>query len=486
MGEVWVARDEPTSELVAIKILRESTLGQRDAVTRFLREARIAAKIESPYAVRILHSGELPDGRGPYLVMELLEGSDLAGVIRSEGRVSLDRAVTFVLQVCHAVSRAHAAGVVHRDLKPSNLFLVGGGTADERVVVLDFGISKLAEDDGSLTGTGDALGTPRYMPPEQIRSSRSADARADVWALGVILFELLTGDLPFVGESGAAFIAAALADTPRAARDLQPDVPVEVERAIDRCLRKDPAERFQSVTELALALAPSAPPRAKELLEDIDRAVRGPRPLGGTQPLSGIADLAKAMVEAETIRLEREADVGPALTGAEKNEGTTRSIELPARELEPASASAPASARPNGGVGRLALIALAGLVAAGVVVAVVRAASSVPSAPSSRAPTTAAEPASSPLPASSPSPPSPPSAAPSAPAGASAAPSSALAGPSPSAAASSSTSPPASSSSPPQAPAASPPGTGARSAAPARPRPPSAKSPDPSIDMPLQ
>jgi len=189
MGIVVAARHEQLDQRVAIKFVREEALGNEDAVARFLREARAAVKLRSEHAAKVLDVGTLESG-APYMVMEYLEGSDL-GAILSEGEpLSVEVAAEYIAQACEAVAEAHAAGIVHRDLKPQNLFLtqtIGGGA---RVKVLDFGVSKTLESTGGggLTQTRSMLGSPLYMSPEQMRSSRDVDARSDVWVFGVVLF----------------------------------------------------------------------------------------------------------------------------------------------------------------------------------------------------------------------------------------------------------------------------------------------------------
>jgi serine/threonine protein kinase len=198
MGVVVAATNEALRQRVAIKLLRSGALANAKALGRFEREARAAASLRSNHVARVLDVGKLEDGR-PYMVMEYLEGQDLGDVIDRVGEMPVHEAVDYVLQACEAIAEAHAAGIIHRDLKPKNLFL--SRTVDGRplVKVLDFGISKMedAAEDMSLTRTTEIIGSPSYMSPEQLRASKGVDVRTDIWALGVILFELLTKKLPF-------------------------------------------------------------------------------------------------------------------------------------------------------------------------------------------------------------------------------------------------------------------------------------------------
>jgi serine/threonine-protein kinase len=258
MGIVLAARDVRTEELVAIKLIRPERASDPALVKRFLREARITLQLKSPRAVRVLRLGQLATGL-PYLVMEYLEGGTVSSLLRERGALPVAAAVDYLLQACEAVAEAHALGIVHRDLKPTNLFLARGPDGAVGVKVIDFGISKWIggqpqADDGQLTTTAGPLGSPRYMSPEQLGASRVIDARTDIWALGVILHELVTGTHPFVAESVADLCARIL-------RDPAPALGADVAGAAalgpiyQRCLAKDPALRFPSVGDLAAALA---------------------------------------------------------------------------------------------------------------------------------------------------------------------------------------------------------------------------------------
>jgi serine/threonine-protein kinase len=261
MGVVVAALHEQLDERVAIKLLRADRLAQKDAVERALREARAAVKIQSDHVVRVFDVGTLENG-SPYIVMEYLAGCDLAQLLCAEGKLDVADACSYVRQACDAVAKAHAIGIVHRDLKPANMFLA---VRDDKsaIKVLDFGISKLVSTDPhrvnpALTSTESVLGSPAYMSPEQLDSPRDIDGRTDVWSLGVILFELLTGAHPFVADT-LPQLYKKIADEPApSVRSIRPDVPVDLDAIVARCLAKKASERFADVTTLARALGPFA------------------------------------------------------------------------------------------------------------------------------------------------------------------------------------------------------------------------------------
>jgi eukaryotic-like serine/threonine-protein kinase len=279
MGLVVAARNEQLNELVAIKLLRPKAAGDKVHAERFAREARAIVKIKSEHVVRVLDAGTLESG-APFIVMEYLVGRDLGQIVREEGALPLRRAVDCMLQVCEAVASAHAVGVVHRDLKPSNFFLTTRADGTTLVKVLDFGISKAIGQEGvvdpNLTETQAVFGSPTYMSPEQIRSAKHVDHRSDVWSLGVALFELTTGHLPFAGDNVAGLLASIVADLPFYPRAFQPDLPAAFEEVLLHCLMKDARQRVQSAAELAFRIAPFATPSAEthNLLERIDRLAR--------------------------------------------------------------------------------------------------------------------------------------------------------------------------------------------------------------------
>lgn len=256
MGVVLSATHRDLGGRVALKLLRPEWLGDAGMVERFLREARASAAVRSEHVVRVTDVGRLQGG-SPFMVMEFLEGTDLDAVVTRRGPLPLAEAVRHLLEACDAVATAHSLGIVHRDLKPANLFLAQRPDGSSVVKLLDFGISKwtgASDPQTSLTHVGQILGSPCYLSPEQLQSGADVDARADIWALGVIFYELVTGHVPFTGPSIAAISAAILRDTPRSVSETHPELPREVDTVIARCLAKAADDRFQDVEALRTAL----------------------------------------------------------------------------------------------------------------------------------------------------------------------------------------------------------------------------------------
>ncbi len=278
MGVVVEARHLDLGERVAVKVLHPRYIDNAEAVTRFHHEARAAAQIRGEHSVRLIDFGTLEESGSPYLVMELLEGRDLTGVIDA-GPVTLADAALYILQACEGMAEVHAHGIVHRDLKPGNLFLTKSVAGEPLIKVLDFGIAKgVAVHDpqvGSLTQTLVSLGTPLYMSPEQVRSSRQVDARADVWSLGVIFYELVAGRPAFGGNTVTHITAQVLEGTPFALTSLRPDLPPAIDAVIDKVLTKNPEGRYVDVAALAAALEPFAGPRGVGYAERAARILRG-------------------------------------------------------------------------------------------------------------------------------------------------------------------------------------------------------------------
>jgi eukaryotic-like serine/threonine-protein kinase len=278
MGVVVLATDEQLERKVAIKFLLPQYAQHHEAAPRFLREARAAVKIRSEHVARVIDVGTMENG-APYMVMEYLEGKDLAAVLDERQRLPVEEAVAHVLEACDAIAEAHSVGIVHRDLKPANLFLTRQPDGSSRIKVLDFGISKALVTGGtgtdpSLTRTSSMMGSPLYMSPEQMKSAKNVDPRTDVWALGVILYELLTGEPPFNAESIPELSAKVLLEEPVAIRATRPDVPEALEAAVKRALAKDTAQRFPTVADLAHAIAPFGPARTRANVERASRVLK--------------------------------------------------------------------------------------------------------------------------------------------------------------------------------------------------------------------
>ena len=260
MGVVVRARHVHLDEPVAIKVLLPEYASDEGLVGRFLREGRAATKIRDDHVCRVIDVARADSGL-PYMVLELLVGEDLGHLVDRSGPLPVDRAVDYVLQSCEALTRAHALGIVHRDIKPENMFLTRTAAGDPLVKILDFGISKMCDPEGEAKGgvvtTAKAvLGSPCYMAPEQMRSARDVDARADVWSLGAVLFHLIAGRPPFSEDSLPELFAAVLGTPAPRLSALRAEVPASLCDVVDRCLVKDPAGRCPSVADLARALAP--------------------------------------------------------------------------------------------------------------------------------------------------------------------------------------------------------------------------------------
>lgn len=263
---------------VAIKVLR-TALASDEIRLRFEREARAIGQISSEHVVLVLDVGTLDDG-SPFMVMEHLEGRDLARILKESGPLSVEDAVDCMLQVCEALEEAHANGIVHRDLKPANLFLTRRDDGAPHIKVVDFGISKILDSKvrggNEVTSAFAVLGSPRYMAPEQVRNSKEVDGRADLWSVGTVLFQLITGKHAFDAESNVAASLKVLTAEPAKLRDYAPKAPPALELVVSRCLEKDVAKRWSTAGELADALAPFASENTRESIQQMREAKEAP------------------------------------------------------------------------------------------------------------------------------------------------------------------------------------------------------------------
>ena len=350
MGIILAAKHVQLDQRVAIKVLMSTATSlDVERAARFLREAKAAALIQSKHVVHVFDFGSMPSG-APFLVMEHLEGSDLAGALKTKGGLPIADAVEYILQACEGVAEAHLLGIIHRDLKPANLFLTRKKDGSPAIKVLDFGASKLmmecslAASDAATTHETALIGSPRYMAPEQLTAGQTVDSRVDVYALGATLYELIAGKPVFVAESIPLTFTKILRELPAPLRDARSDVPRALETVILRALAKTPEARFSSVEELAAALAPFAPERSKTVLAQIARRggdvpmVMVPRRPRGLAMGIGMA----VLVSATTIFfLARRA---PVVTSAAAPAPTSpQQARAVAEELAPPSALLPAA-----------------------------------------------------------------------------------------------------------------------------------------------
>ncbi len=286
MGVVFKAWHLELEEHVALKFLLPSRAGDPELRGRFALEARAAAKLRSKHTVRVHDVGVL-HGKLPFIVMEYLRGRTVGEILKERGSLPIELACELAIQTCEALAEAHARGIVHRDVKPENLVVTMDQDDSPLLCVVDFGISKvaLALDPGRTNPGGTVLGTPYYMSPEQIDGCET-DGRSDLWSLGAVLFEMVSGRKPFGGATFASLASEILAGPPRKLRKVRFDAPEELEAIIEKCLAKSPADRFASVGELAKALEPFAPVESGAVAERARRigasasGVKSERPSG--------------------------------------------------------------------------------------------------------------------------------------------------------------------------------------------------------------
>ncbi len=274
MGTVFQAEHVRLKRPVAVKVMSGHLAEDEHALARFTREAEIISRLHHPHVVQVLDFDTTEEGR-PYLVMELLQGRALDDVLSQHSQLGIGPAIRVAIQAASALGAAHQVGIVHRDLKPANIFLVDMG-GQLFVKLLDFGISKRAESenrDRKLTGEFDILGTPEYMSPEQaLGKTASVDARADQYALAVILYEMLTGRVPFTSDEVMDLLQRVIRDIPVAPSAIRPEVSKGIDAALLRALSKDPSERFESILDFSDALDEGAAELRSESSPDFGRA----------------------------------------------------------------------------------------------------------------------------------------------------------------------------------------------------------------------
>ncbi|MDI3291751.1 protein kinase [Polyangium sp. 15x6] len=316
MGVVIAARHLALDELVAIKFMLGG--GSQADLTRFVREARAAVRLRSQHVARVLDVAALEDGT-PYMVLEHLDGSDLAHVLRERGPLPVSEAVDAILQACEAIAEAHSIGIVHRDIKPANLFLTRGADGSPCMKVLDFGIAKWNASTAKMDAS-QPMGSAPYMAPEQFAATNQVDPRTDVWALGATLFDLLAGKTPFHRDdvdSIQALMHAILIREPMRPRMLRADLPEALEAVLLRCLDKDQAARFPSVAKLAAALVPFGSEHASLYAKRVARVLGeadavGPSEVERTAPVPELVVATAPLPSLVGDEIAARESVGPA------------------------------------------------------------------------------------------------------------------------------------------------------------------------------
>lgn len=338
MGAVYGVTDQQTGQGLALKVLAEKKGEKDEQVTRFFREAKASMKLASEHLVRVFEVGTADEL--PYMLMEHLRGEDLSEVTKNGGSAEPAIVAGWTVEVCEALAHAHAVGIIHRDIKPSNLFLCEAtGAEPARIKVLDFGISKMTsreeiEKTATLTGGSSLIGSPQYISPEQLRDPRSVDARADIWSLGVVMYRMLSGRLPFDGDTlGTTFVAI----LEREPSPIGAGVPVLLEGIVRRCLSKKREDRYASVAELARDLVPVAGPYYESYVERIAMVLA---------PSSGSATVGR-MRSAPSVPARPQVGPKPGdpstltLDGDDAELSAIRARSTPSSSPLPAAASAP-------------------------------------------------------------------------------------------------------------------------------------------------
>jgi serine/threonine-protein kinase len=304
---VYVAFHELLQQTVALKILSPELASEPEVTSRFLNEARAAVRLRNEHVAAVMDVGTADDGT-PYIVLEHLEGDNLETILEKRGALPPKEVVDWILQALEAVAHAHAQKIIHRDLKPSKLFVTKKHDGTAIVKVLDFGLAKITSGlQGAIaTKTTAMLGSPAFMSPEQLRSAKNVDPRADVWSIGVVLFHLVTGKFPFEGESDGEIFASIIEKPAAKLRSVKADAPEDLERVIAKCLSRSLDERYANVGELALALGPLATPQGAPSVDRICRTL-------GVAPPPPPPPIAPAVAKA--------ASATPLIKFANKNAG---------------------------------------------------------------------------------------------------------------------------------------------------------------------
>jgi serine/threonine-protein kinase len=326
MAVVFAAQHMLLDKPIAVKILSPDLPQTPIIIERFLTEARAAAKVDSPNVARVMDVGTLKSGL-PYMVMERLDGCDLEELLRLEHQLAVGDAVDYVLQALAGLAHAHTLGIVHRDLKPANLFLAHQPDGTAIIKILDFGIAKL--DHGNrMTKAGQAVGSPTYMSPEHIRASEHVDHRTDIWAMGVVLFELIAGEPPIEEDGVGETIAAVLNKKAPPLRSKRPDVPEQLDAAIMKCLQHEPNDRWPDVAAFARAIVPFGTGACAALPDAIEQTlrqqlrrysgqamvIRPPTPAAATMPV--IQNLSSSTTqEAPAVTEDSVPELRPRRTG---------------------------------------------------------------------------------------------------------------------------------------------------------------------------
>jgi serine/threonine-protein kinase len=356
MGIVVAATHAELDQKVAIKFLLPHMVENSDLVRRFMREGRLAGKLKSEHVAKVIDVGRLDDG-APYMVLEYLEGKDLSEVLKEQGPLPVHIAVMFILQAIEAIAEAHATKLIHRDLKPQNLFLTHRVNGDPLVKVLDFGISKALEEasaEFALTRSQSLLGSPLYMSPEQMRSSKAVDERSDIWSIGVLLHELLTNRHPFEADTIPGLVFQVTMEDPTPIRTHRPDVDPALEVVIGKCLKKSKDERYANLAELAKDLEPFGGDAVRGVAASIASVLRAPSAprasFASFSDISGVhsaapSDALGATMDASDPELARQLEQSASRSAA----GLLRQISQPGLDKSklPADPSGAASAWGN-------------------------------------------------------------------------------------------------------------------------------------------